>query len=488
MDATAPQPAAAAQRPRTDVSVFACLALGLIGSAAGAVFIHARLAAVPASPAIAWTLFLGGLLLTALACVHLHARHKRLQRVEREMAAGTRALLEANRNLRRHAEAREASMAALRRSEARYRLLADHANDVISRHAPGGAITYVSPSVRTLLGYDPDSLIGRSSYDLFPARDVAATRRHLRTLMNGDQPFTRTYRVTHRNGHDIWIETVHRVLPESEGGELLCISRDITARRNAEAALRDSEAMFRTVFEHSAVGMGLFSTADGRFLRVNHALAELLGYSVAEFEELSVGDVTHPADQAVTPSEMQQVLAGDKESFIVEKRYLHKNGSTVWILGNTTLIRHADGEPRYFVTQIQDISDRKRVQQRLARLTHQQDLILNAAGEGICGVDRDGIITFANRAAGETLGYLPADLVRRPIHALEDSGPATPRWRDCRIYQSIRDRETHYVDDETFRHRSGRVLHVQYVSSPIIEQQRATGAVVVFSATAEERR
>ena len=78
MDATAPEPAAAAQRPRTDVSVFACLTLGLIGSAAGAVFIHARLAAVPTSPATAWALFLGGLLLTVLACAHLHTRHKRL--------------------------------------------------------------------------------------------------------------------------------------------------------------------------------------------------------------------------------------------------------------------------------------------------------------------------------------------------------------------------------------------------------------------------
>ncbi len=491
-DATVTEPSVGTtRRPRLDLTVLLCAALGLALSAAGGLFVHARLA--EAAPehgvATAWAIFLGGGLATLLMAAQIHTQNRRTRRVERQMAAGTQALLEANRNLRRHAEAREASLAALRQSEARYRLLADNANDVISRHAPNGEITYVSPSVRSLLGHDPEALVGRNAYEMFPAQDVATTRQHVRALMDEGRPFTWTYRVRHRDGHDVWIETVHRVLPEAEGSEVLCISRDITARRSAEGALRDSEAMFRAVFEHSAVGMGMFSTADGRYLRVNHALAELLGYSVAEFEELSIKDITHPADESVTPSEIQQVLSGDKESFIVEKRYLHKNGSTVWILGNTTLIRHANGEPRYFVAQIQDISDRKRVQERLARLTHQQDLILNTAGEGICGVDRDGMITFVNRAAAETLGYQPAELVERRIHALDLGAPGGHDWQQCRIFQSIRDRETHYVDDETFRHRDGRMLRIQYVSSPIIEHKRATGAVVAFTAlTAAARR
>jgi len=425
-----------------------------------------------------------GLLATVLAALQIVAQNRRTQSVERQVAAGTDALLEANTNLRRHAEERETTLRALRESEARYRLLAENANDIISRHRQGGEITYVSPAVRTLLGYDPADMEGHNAYEFFHPEDRDDIERRSRELLAARQSFTALYRVRHRDGHYLWVETVHRVLSGDDGVEVLCVSRDISERMEAEQALRESEQMFRAVFELASVGMAFITPTGARFVRVNHRLADMLGYSTSEMEELTIADITHPVDQQISPSEFQQVLAGNKESFMVEKRYLHKKGHTVWIQANTTLIRHTDGEPRYFVSQIVDISDRKHAEDRLAQLSHQQQLILNAAGEGIYGVDLDGTMVFANEAAGEILGYPAEGLVGSRLHEHmhhTDADGTSHQWEDCRIYHSIRDRETHYVDGEVFRHRDGHRVDVQYVSSPIIENGRATGAVVVFS-------
>ncbi|MGD8711185.1 MAG: PAS domain S-box protein, partial [Ectothiorhodospiraceae bacterium] len=443
--------------------------------------------AAPGSAATGWLAFLLGLVATALLCLERVTRIRRGQAIERQMSASTQALLEANTNLRQHAQEREKTLHALRESEARYRVLADNANDIIARLNRSGAIDYVSPAARSILGFDPHELAGRPIMEFLHEDDVAPTRQRMEQALADHRSFTHSYRMRHRDGHYVSLEAVHRVLESEETGrdvEILSVARDITARMDAERALRESEALFRKVFESAAVGMCFFSIAGARFIRVNHAFAGMLGYSTSELEELSVAGITHPADQHISPSEIQQVLSGAKESFLVEKRYLHKNGSTVWILGNTTLIRHSNGEPRFFISQIQDISDRKRAEQRLAQLSRQQDLILNAAAEGIYGVDMDGFTTFVNRAASEILGFSATELVGRRMHELvhhSHTDGAPHFWENCRVYHSIRDHETHYVDNEVFWHQNGRTVHVQYVSAPIIEQGRATGAVVVFS-------
>ncbi len=465
----------------------ACVLIGVCLSVGAAPLAYRD--GAPPQTDTALIVLIAGTLLSLLLGAQLRAQARRRLPIEQRMKASTAALLEANVELRRHAEAREATLHELRESEARYRLLADNATDLLSCHDEHGAITYVSPAAHHLLGYEPEELIGRNAYELFPSEDIGTIRREVATLLRTREAFTRNYRLRRRDGHAVWVETMHRILPGSADSMVLCVSRDVTSRMQAERALRDSELMFRTVFEHSAVGMGLFSTGSGRFFRANHALGEMLGYSVAEFEGTTIRDITHPADQDVTPSEIQRVLSGDRESFVVEKRYLHKNGSTVWILANTTLIRHADGEPRHFVTQIQDISDRKQAESRLAQLSHRQDLILNAAGEGICGVDSDGRIGFANRVAAEILGFTPEEIIGRPLYATgRRDDTHDPEWAMCRVFRTIRDRQTLHANDETFRHRDGRAIAVHYVASPMLEQGRATGAVVVFSPHEEAGR
>jgi PAS domain S-box-containing protein len=130
------------------------------------------------------------------------------------------------------------------------------------------------------------------------------------------------------------------------------------------AALRESEERFRIVFERSTLGKAI-TAPDGRLLQINQAFADLLGYSIAEVQQLNFADVTHPADVALSQELTRQVRDGERESVRFEKRYVQKGGAHVWADVGIALQRNAAGEPLYFITSITDISEQKRGEQRL---------------------------------------------------------------------------------------------------------------------------
>jgi PAS domain S-box-containing protein len=141
-------------------------------------------------------------------------------------------------------------------------------------------------------------------------------------------------------------------------------SHDATERRRAEEALRESEERFRSAFEHAAIGMAV-THISGRFLQVNRALSEMLGYSEQELLATNFQAITNPEDLNTGLGYMRQVLAGEINSCQFEKRYFHKLGHEVWGLLSFSLVRDSDGSPLYFIAQIQDITRRKLAEEQL---------------------------------------------------------------------------------------------------------------------------
>jgi PAS domain S-box-containing protein len=126
-------------------------------------------------------------------------------------------------------------------------------------------------------------------------------------------------------------------------------------------SLKSSEEIFRTAMETAPIGNALV-TPEGRFITVNHALCELLGYSE---DELLAGDfqsVTHPDDIALDLVLVQRCLSGEIDRYRLEKRYFHKSGRLVWALLSVALVRHNNGQPNYFVTQIQDTTEQREIE------------------------------------------------------------------------------------------------------------------------------
>lgn len=139
--------------------------------------------------------------------------------------------------------------------------------------------------------------------------------------------------------------------------------------------LQQEEERFQQVFESAAVGMGLVSKA-GRFLHVNAAICQILGYSRQELLSLTCQEITHPEDQDTVLKWMQQLLAGETAYYHIEKRYVHKNGSIIWALLNVALVRDRQQQPLYFVAQIQDITTLKKTE---IELRHAKEAVVAAS-------------------------------------------------------------------------------------------------------------
>ena len=165
------------------------------------------------------------------------------------------------------------------------------------------------------------------------------------------------------------------------------IERDIAEQERALAAqlIHENGELFENAFRHAPIGMALVGT-DGRWLRVNAAVTQMLGYSEDELLEIDFQSVTHPEDLDADMELVRSVLAGEIDSYRMEKRYFHRHGHTVWGLLSVSLVRDEWGRPRNFVSQIQDITDQKRAQQELDRKNQELQRV-NAQLEELAMVD-----------------------------------------------------------------------------------------------------
>ena len=151
---------------------------------------------------------------------------------------------------------------------------------------------------------------------------------------------------------------------------------DITDPRRAEQELRASERRFQNAFAHAATGM-LLVDLEGRFVEANRAYSEITGYSQTELESLTFLDITHPEDVDRCARPFQQMVRGEIPNYVIEKRYLRKDGGVVWVRISSTLLRDGADDPSHAIVIVEDITERKHAEEQLSalsrRLLHVQD-------------------------------------------------------------------------------------------------------------------
>jgi PAS domain S-box-containing protein len=178
----------------------------------------------------------------------------------------------------------------------------------------------------------------------------------------------------------------------------------VVIQRHRDALrLQESEDRFGSVFEFAAIGMALVSP-EGRWLRVNQALCRIVGYSPQELLDTDFLAITHPNDLAADLKLSQELLDGKRAYYAMEKRYFHRDGRIIWILLSVSLVRNEHDKPLYFISQIQDISDRKRLELALGELSssEQQQLgrdLHDGLGQELTGLSlmARGLATKAQR-------------------------------------------------------------------------------------------
>jgi diguanylate cyclase (GGDEF)-like protein/PAS domain S-box-containing protein len=160
-------------------------------------------------------------------------------------------------------------------------------------------------------------------------------------------------------------------------GTLLCLLREVRDER----LLTESRAYLDAAFERSPIGMALFNT-DGEYVRVNAALARMLGRAEPALIGRRDQELTHPADRQADVDAAWRILAGELDVWQTEKRFVAADGSVVWAIANLAFVRDADGRPLCWFGQFQDITERKRLEQRLTLLAEEDELtgVLNRRG------------------------------------------------------------------------------------------------------------
>ncbi|HNC81553.1 MAG TPA: PAS domain S-box protein [Nitrospira sp.] len=262
---------------------------------------------------------------------------------------------------------RKRAEAALRESEERLRLFIEHAPAAIAMF--DRQMRYVAVSRRWLADYGLEGeVLGRSHYEIFPDIPERWRRAHQEGLA-GVVMRIEEDRFERSDGTVYWLRWEVRPWRDKAGGigGIIIFAEDITDSKKAEDALRESEAQHRATFDNAAVGIAHVGL-DGRWLRCNDALCALTGYSREELLARTFTEITHPDDIEGDWASVRRLLAGEIETFSMEKRYIRKDGSLIWGHLTVSLLRDEQGSAHHFISIIQDIQIRKEAQAQLRQL------------------------------------------------------------------------------------------------------------------------
>jgi len=263
---------------------------------------------------------------------------------------------------------------------------------------------FVNRSIATLLGYSTEEIEAMGA-GLVPALmhpddlpRFAAHRQHLRTL--GDHETADVeYRLRERSGDWRWMQNRDAVFARDAAGavsQVIGNAVDISERKHAQETIRRSEEVHRVSFDLSPVGMAN-AAPGGRFIQVNQKYCEITGYPAHELLRMNVADLSHPDDLAADQARVDLLLSGALEKYDIEKRYVRKDGTICWVRVTVQMVRNASGRPLHSIGVIQDITERRQVEQALRESEAFSRTMLESSPDCAKVLDREGRLQYINQ-------------------------------------------------------------------------------------------
>jgi PAS domain S-box-containing protein len=319
----------------------------------------------------------------------------------------------------------------------------ENSPDFIGIADPNGKPLYVNPAGRRMVGLPADYPVENTEIPEYypPDQRKFAVDVIVRSMVEQGRWHGETYFRHWQTQEAIPVSDEHFMIRDPQTGRLLgtgTITRDISdtrriaaereqlltleqlARRQAETAneqLRESEERFRLTIEEAPIGMALVAL-DGRFARVNRVLCEIVGYSPAELTSLTFQAITHSDDLDVDVALAGRLARGEIPRYQLEKRYIRKDGTLVDIMLSASLLRDRDGAPQYYIAQIEDITERQRLERDLRLSEAKSSGIVSISADAIVSIDDNQRITLFNEGAEKIFGYSKLEAVGAALDML----------------------------------------------------------------------
>jgi hemerythrin-like metal-binding protein/PAS domain S-box-containing protein len=380
---------------------------------------------------------------------------------------------------------------ALGESERLFRGFADNAPMIITLKDTDGHFKLVNKEHIDLFGIELQNIVGKTLSELGSVKIPKETVAHEQEAIETKSVIVAERLIDTKKGPRNFIVTKFPILDESGAVKYIgSINVDITERKQAEESLRKSEDRFRSIFDNSPSAIFL-KDIKGRLSLVNKTYATWLNSS-SELVEGRLTSEFFSADDLVASNKTDKLVVETKETFSRETKFTYPDGINRDVYSVKFPIFGPDGNIFGLGGIVTDITEHKRAEEKIEALNRQNALILDAAGEGIYGLDLEGRTTFANPAAAQMVGWTVKELIGKSQHALihhtKPDGERYPQ-EECPIYAALNDGEVHHVDDEVFWNKDGKCFPVEYISRPVFnERHEIVGAVVSFRDITERKR
>ncbi len=278
------------------------------------------------------------------------------------------ALKQRIKDLEQSLSERKQAVVALRENEARYYTILVCIEDGYFEVDTAGNFTFFNDSVCRMLGYSRTELMGMNNRQYSDKQNGKKLYQEFNKIFRTGEPSKGfEHEIIRKDGTKLYIESSAFLIKNIYGRSVgfRGIMRNITDRRRAEEALQKNRERFHAIFKEAAVGVAEIEMVTGRYLTVNRRLCELVGRSEEELLATTFQAITHPDDLHVHEEKTALLLAGKIEHYTLEKRYLSRDGATVWVSIRVSPVRKPGEEPSRIIVVVEDITERKRMEDEI---------------------------------------------------------------------------------------------------------------------------
>ncbi|GAB0058699.1 Sensor histidine kinase RcsC [Candidatus Magnetaquicoccaceae bacterium FCR-1] len=306
--------------------------------------------------------------------------------------------------------AQKHAMDLLAQSEAKFRAMVDHVGiGLIRLDTEYGQLLEANQAFAAMLGHESaDELLGTTIMEVTHPDDLESSRDAILQLRDGQLTSTRfEKRYLTRDQAVIWARVTASLLPGPEPNRTFIVSaiEDITENKRLDQRLREQNEMLSHFYNLPFIGMAITSPETKQWLSVNDALCQMLGYSRDELFAMNWAELTHPEDLDKDLQQYQQVINGTIDGYVLDKRFVRKDGRVVETQLDVKCLRGPDNRVERIVVTLLDISERKHTEITLRKLTAELDRFFTMSLDLLCIADMQGRFLRLNRAWEQTLGY-----------------------------------------------------------------------------------